>query len=73
MILLLPALASLASWLADMASWLVARTLYSPEPLVHATSLLVFALVQAVVTSVGKSLCPRRLARRLGVLWRAIH
>jgi len=72
-LLLLPALASLASWLLDIASLILSRALNIPQPLVHATGLLVFAQVQAIETSVGKSLCPRRLARQLRTLWRSVH
>ena len=36
-----------------------------PEPLVHDTGVFVFAHVQAVETSVGKTLCPKRLLRQL--------
>jgi hypothetical protein len=36
-----------------------------PEPLVHHTGIFVFAHVQAVENSVGKTLCPKRLLRQL--------
>jgi hypothetical protein len=36
-----------------------------PEPLVHHTGGFVFAHVQAVETSVGRTLCPIRLWRRI--------
>ena len=57
--------AGLAPWLLKLATWLVARSLNMPEPLVHSTSVFMFAQVQAVETGFAKSLCPRRLARRL--------
>jgi hypothetical protein len=43
----------------------LARSLNMPEPLVHTTGVLVFAHVQAVESSVGKTLCPIRLLRHL--------
>ncbi len=36
-----------------------------PEPLVHTTGAFVFAQVQAVETSIGRTLCPTRLWRAL--------
>jgi hypothetical protein len=39
-----------------------------PEPLVHNTGVFVFAHVQAVETSVGRTLCPIRLLRQLRYL-----
>jgi hypothetical protein len=65
MLSLVRALAALVPLATKLATWLVARSLNMPEPLVHATSLFVFVQVQAFETSVGKSLCPVRLARRL--------
>jgi hypothetical protein len=35
-----------------------------PEPLVHSTGVFVFTHVQAVETSVGRTLCPARLLRQ---------
>ena len=40
---------------------LLAHSLNMPEPLVHSTSVFVFAHVQAVETSIGRTLCPTRL------------
>ena len=57
--------ANLFAWLLDLAIRLVARALNMPAPLVHDTGLFVFAQVQAVETSVGRTLCPVRLWRRL--------
>ena len=57
--------ASLFAWLLDLAIRLVARALNMPAPLVHDTGRFVFAQVQAVETSVGRTLCPIRLWRRL--------
>jgi hypothetical protein len=64
---LLPSLIGLASWLA---TWLVARTLSMPEPLVETAGLFVFLRIQAFENSVGRSLCPIRLWRRLRALLR---
>jgi hypothetical protein len=71
--LLLPAIVAVAGWLLNMASWLVARALNMPQPLLLTTGLFVFAHVQTIETSIGKSLCPRRLARQLRALWRSLR
>lgn len=52
-------------WLLNLATFLLARLLNMPEPLVHSTGAFVFTHVQAVETSVGKTLCPARLLRQL--------
>ena len=52
-------------WLLNLATRLLARILNMPEPLVHNTGVFVFAHVQAVENSVGKTLCPIRLLRQL--------
>ncbi|HEV3500075.1 MAG TPA: hypothetical protein VGZ92_07105 [Bradyrhizobium sp.] len=52
-------------WLLNLATRLLARILNMPEPLVHNTGVFVFAHVQAVETSVSKTLCPIRLLRQL--------
>src|SRR5690349_9391127 len=70
-LLLLPALASIASWVLDVASLMLARALNIPQPLVICAGMAVFVQVEALETSVGRSLCPRRLAHRLRALWRA--
>jgi uncharacterized protein with NAD-binding domain and iron-sulfur cluster len=57
--------AGMIAWLLDLASRLLAHTLNMPEPLVHTTGVFVFAQVQAVESSVGKTLCPIRLLRQL--------
>jgi hypothetical protein len=72
-LLLLPALTSIASWLLDLASLIVARALNLPQPLVLSAGMVVFAQVQAVEASVGRSLSPRRLAHQLRALWRALR
>ncbi len=55
----------LLNWLLKLATRLLARSLNMPEPLVHTTGAFVFAQVQAVETSIGRTLCPVRLWRRL--------
>ena len=65
MLSLVRSLAALIALAARLATWLLARSLNMPEPLVQAAGLFVFVQVQAFETSVGKSLCPVRLARRL--------
>jgi hypothetical protein len=49
----------------NLATRMLARALNMPEPLVHDTGAFVFAHVQAVESSVGKTLCPKRLLRQL--------
>ena len=58
-------LASILPWILNLATRMLARSLNMPEPLVHHTGVFVFAHVQAVETSVGKTLCPKRLMRQL--------
>ena len=57
--------AGLIPWMLNLATRLLATILNMPEPLVHHTGMFVFAHVQAVETSVGKTLCPIRLLRQL--------
>ncbi len=57
--------ASILPWMLNLATRILARSLNMPEPLVHHTGVFVFAHVQAVETSVGKTLCPKRLKRQL--------
>ena len=52
-------------WMLNLATRLVARILNMPEPLVHNTGVFVFAHVQTIENSVGKTLCPIRLLRQL--------
>ena len=49
----------------NLAVWALARSLNMPEPLVHHTSVFVFAQVQTIENRIGKALCPMRLMRRL--------
>jgi hypothetical protein len=65
---LLPRFQSVLPWPLTLATWLLARSLNMPEPLLHATGVVVFAQVEAFENSVGKSLCPIRLARQL-LVW----
>jgi hypothetical protein len=57
-------LAAITAWAFDLATRMLAYSLNMPAPLVHGTGVFVFAQVQAVENSVGKSLCPIRLLRR---------
>jgi hypothetical protein len=57
--------AGIVSWMLNLATWLLARFLNMPEPMVHHTGVFVFAHVQAVENSVGKTFCPIRLLRQL--------
>ena len=57
--------ASILPWILNLATRMLARALNMPEPLVHDTGVFVFTHVQAVETSVGKTLCPKRLLRQL--------
>jgi hypothetical protein len=57
--------ASILPWMLNLATRILARSLNMPEPLVHHTGVFVFAHVQAVESSVGKTLCPKRLLRQL--------
>jgi hypothetical protein len=57
--------ASVLPWMLNLATRMLARSLNMPEPLVHHTGVFVFAHVQAVESSVGKTLCPKRLKRQL--------
>jgi hypothetical protein len=59
----IPSAAGIIAWLLGFATWLVARALNMPEPLVLDTGAFVFAQVQAVENSVGRTLCPIRLLR----------
>ncbi|MBR1204165.1 hypothetical protein JQ562_02780 [Bradyrhizobium sp. AUGA SZCCT0051] len=70
MLSIIRALAVLIPWLVHLATWLVARSLNMPQPIVHATSMFVFAQVYAVEMRVGKALCPLRLWRQLQSLMR---
>jgi hypothetical protein len=68
LIRLLPTAADLLLWLQNLAIWLLARTLNLPAPLVQAAGLFMFLRVQAFEDSIGRSLRPHRLARRL-IAW----
>ena len=49
-------IAGLSSWLLNLATRMLACSLNMPEPLVHNTGIFVFVHVQAVETSVGRTL-----------------
>jgi hypothetical protein len=57
--------AGMLTWLLNLATRLLARSLNMPEPLVRTTGVFVFAQVQAVEGSLGRTLCPTRLLRLL--------
>ena len=57
--------AGMIPWMLNLATRMLARSLNMPEPLVHNTGVFVFVHVQAVETSVGRTLCPARLLRQL--------
>jgi hypothetical protein len=56
--------AGIIPWMLNLATRVLACSLNMPEPLVHNTGVFVFAHVQAVETSFGKTLCPIRLLRQ---------
>jgi hypothetical protein len=60
-----PSDAGITAWLLNLATRLLAHSLNMPEPLVHTSGVFVFAQMQAVETSIGRTLCPIRLWRRL--------
>ena len=57
--------AGMVAWLSNLATRVLARALNMPEPLVRTTGVFVFAQVQAVESSFGRTLCPIRLLRLL--------
>ena len=57
--------AGMIPWMLNLATRMLACSLNMPEPLVHNTGVFVFAHVQSVENSVGKTLCPIRLLRQL--------
>src|ERR1700731_3457976 len=57
--------AAAVPWMLNLAIRMLARILNMPEPLVHTTGVIVFAHVQTIENSVGRTLCPIRLLRRL--------
>jgi len=57
--------ANILPWMLNLSTRMLARALNMPEPLVHDTGVFVFAHVQAVESSVGKTLRPKRLFRQL--------
>ncbi|MEA2867312.1 MAG: hypothetical protein QOE39_2027 [Bradyrhizobium sp.] len=65
-----PSATGMIPWLLNLATRMLARSLNMPEPVVHNTGVFVFAQVQAVENSVGRTLCPIRLLRQLQSWWR---
>jgi hypothetical protein len=65
MLSLVRTLAVLIPSMLNLAIWALARSLNMPEPLVHDTSVFVFAQVQTIENRIGKALCPMRLKHRL--------
>ena len=63
---------SLLPWAVKFATRMLARSLNVPEPLVDSTGDYVVARVAAFEHSVGRSLCPFRLARLLRAVWRGL-
>jgi hypothetical protein len=63
--------AGMIPWLLNLATRVLACALNMPEPLVEDTGVFVFAHVQAVENSIGKTLCPIRLLRQLQFLLRS--
>ncbi|WP_426616110.1 hypothetical protein [Bradyrhizobium sp. McL0616] len=63
----------LLPWTVKLATRLLAHGLNMPEPLVHSTGDYVVAHITAFEHSVGRSLCPFRLARLLRAWWRCGH
>jgi hypothetical protein len=59
-----PVTTRMIQWTLSLATKLLARLLNMPEPMVHSTGVFVFTHVQAVETSVGRTLCPARLLRQ---------
>jgi hypothetical protein len=60
-----PSRPGIVAWLLNLATRVLARILNMPEPLVHHTGAFVVAHVAAIESSVGRSLCPIRMLRRL--------
>ena len=65
--------AGMIRWLLNLATRMLARALNMPEPLLHTTGVFVFAHVQAVENSIGKTLCPIRVLRQLQLLLRSLR
>jgi len=62
--------AGIIPWTLNLATRMLAYSLDMPKPLLQTTGFFVFAQVQAVENSVGKTLCPIRLLRQLLALGR---
>ena len=62
--------ASIMPWLLNLATRMLARSFNMPEPLLYSTGAFVFAQVQGIENSVGRTLCPVRLLRLLQARFR---
>ncbi|OKO77871.1 hypothetical protein AC630_20315 [Bradyrhizobium sp. AS23.2] len=62
----------LLPWSVKFGARMLARSLNMPEPLVHSTGDYVIAQVVTFEHSVGRSLCPFRLACLLRAWWRPL-
>ena len=62
--------AGIIPWTLHLATRMLAHSLNMPEPPLQTTGIFVFAQVQAVENSIGKTLCPIRLLRQLLALCR---
>ena len=67
-----PSLAGMMPWMLSLATRMLACSLQLPEPLVHNTGVFVFAHVQTIENSVGRTLCPIRLLRQLRSLLQSL-
>ncbi|MCP3477282.1 hypothetical protein NLM33_44800 [Bradyrhizobium sp. CCGUVB1N3] len=64
---------TLLPWAVKLAARMLARSLNMPEPLMHSTGDFVVAQVLALEHSVGKGLCPFRLARIIRACWHGLR
>jgi hypothetical protein len=67
-----PSSTGMIPWMLNLATMLLARLLNMPEPMVHSTGVFVFTHVQAIETSVGRTLCPVRLLRQFRIRLRRL-
>ena len=64
--------ARMIPWLLNLATRMLACLFQMPEPLVHDAGAFVFAQVQTIENSVGKTLCPIRVLRQLRSLLQSL-
>jgi hypothetical protein len=67
-----PSATGMTPWMLNLATTVLARFLNMPEPMVHSTGVFVFTHVQAIETSVGRTLCPVRLLRQFRIRLRRL-